>query len=186
MCSENGFQLRFPLPRNNSAGEKMSHVVCVVLPRFMEKDGHPEREGVLRKLCEGLSTKTLGPRKRPFSFLYLLSLWKAVCLLWELGDPICHVLHCSTQAALALIHSFHFTFLFGFLEQEHIHSHHQWLYLAQPSLKCPYAVSSLDRFFSVSLKMYLNVFHPSPALKCYCDATAVSHLTTETRVLYFP
>lgn len=35
----------------------MSHIVCVVLPHLVEKDGHPERQWVLRKLCEGLSTK---------------------------------------------------------------------------------------------------------------------------------
>lgn len=84
--------------------------------------------------------------------------------------------------------SFRF-FVCFFPEQEGVSHHCQGLHLAQLALwKCPYAVSSLARFFSISLNLHLSVGRsdPIPALQSCSDAPAISHLTAEAGVLSFP
>lgn len=148
----------------------MSHVVYVVLPHWMEKDGEETSQGSNHH--NTVSWKTA-------------SLWEAMCALGA-ADLLPYVLPCSAWAAFMALLCLHFLSLFEFQEQEHVHSCCQWLCLAQPSLKYPYAVSSLDRFFSISLNVHINVPYPFPTLKSYCDTAAVSHLTTQTRALSYP
>lgn len=138
----------------------MSHVVYVVLPHWMEKDGEETSQGSNHH--NTVSWKTA-------------SLWEAMCALGA-ADLLPYVLPCSAWAAFMALLCLHFLFLFEFQEQEHVHSCCQWLCLAQPSLKYPYAVSSLDRFFSISLNVHINVPYPFPTLKSYCDTAAVSTL----------
>lgn len=137
-----------------------------------------------RKLCKVPSTKTLYPKNQSFSSAFIFFPFGKPCVCresWWTCSPI--------VSYRRLSHSFSaFTLFFVclFQEQEDVYHHCQWLYLAQPSWKYPYAVSSLDRFISISLNVYLNVSDPIPALKCYYDATAISHLTTKTGTLSSP
>lgn len=76
-----------------------------------------------------------------------------------------------------------------FQEQEGVSHHCQRLHLARLALrKCPNAVSSLARFFSILLNLHLHVgrSEPIPTLKSCCDAPAISHLTAEAEILSFP
>lgn len=176
-CSVDGFQLHFPLPHNNKAGEKMSHVVCAVLPVEWKK--------MERKLRKGPTIKTVSWKTVSSFCICDLSLWKAECALGA-ADLLSYVLPRSKWAVFMALLCFHFLFLFEFQEQEHVHSYCQRLCLAQPSLKYPYAISSLDRFFSISLNVHINVPYSFPTLKSYRDTTAVSCLTTQTRALPYP
>lgn len=89
----------------------MNHVVCVVLPHLMERHGCSEWEWKFRKLCKvpkhqnSVSWKTVS-----FFCLYLLSLWKATRLPWELADLLSHVPRRFIRTAFTFIQCFHLIF----------------------------------------------------------------------------
>lgn len=181
LCSRDGFQLLFPLPRRqrNESGK------CSVLPHLLRERERPEREGNFGKLSEIPSTKTLCPGKQPLS-----SAWSfcpfgepgVCCECWQPCSPVPYCFH------IPPVLSFGF-FVCLFQEQEGVSHHCQRLHLAQFAFwKYPYAVSSLAGFFSISLNLHLSGGRSEliPALESCCDAPAISHLTAEAGILSLP
>lgn len=142
----------------------------------------PEREWKFRKLCEIPGTKILYPGKQ------LLS---SALIFFPFGNPgVC----CESWQSCSKTDNFHIppvlsfeVFVGLFQEQEGVSHHCQGLHLAQLALwKYPCAVSSLARFFSISLNLNVARSDPIPAIKSCCDAPAISHLTAEAGMLSFP
>lgn len=175
----------FPTPTRRQGRQKNESRSCVLCSLIlMERDGCPEWEWKFRKLCKIPSTKTLYLEKQSLSSAFIFFPFgkpRVCCESWWTCSPMYHIV-----SYRQLSHSSSAFFVCIFHEQEGVCHHCQWLYLAQPLWKYPCAVSSLDRFFSVSLNVYLNVSDPVPALKCCYDATAISHPTTETGTLSSP
>lgn len=137
----------------------MSHVVYVVLPHWMEKDGEETSQGSNHH--NTVSWKTA-------------SLWEAMCALGA-ADLLPYVLPCSAWAAFMALLCLHFLFLFEFQEQEHV----QLLSVTVSGttfIKVSICCFLIRQVFQHLIKCAHNVPYPFPTLKSYCDTAAVSTL----------